>query len=132
MITELKARSKRYINKLNRWKDIIADWQRSSMKQREYCCSKQIAYSTFKNWRGKVKREKLRDSLLVTDGYKSSNEFIPIKITEESPSRLPRPIIISSELTIKTKEGHEIKVCSDFDEKTMVKLLKAFRLAEGV
>lgn len=127
MKTELKIRSKRYISKLKLWDEIIRDWQNSGMNQKRYCQAKQLCYSTFKRWRGELKIDKLIGDSLQPKIHHASHDFIPVRIAEPLPSKA---MIINSELLIKTKQGHEIKVCSDFDEKIMVKLLKSFRLAE--
>lgn len=123
-------RSKRYSNKLNRWKEVMLDWRRSGMRQREYCQSKQISYWSFKSWRVKLKRQRFMNSLATKNVPKPDSGFIPIKVTEPQNSQ-PSKLNIISEISIKTKQGHEIKLSSDFNEGMIVKLLRAFRLAEG-
>lgn len=56
--------------KLDRWKTLIAEWQRSGKTREKFCKEKDVTVATFSYWRTKInKLEKVNPESPARDGF---------------------------------------------------------------
>jgi len=95
------------------WSKRIADWKTSGLGQRVYCNQKQLNYSTFVYWRGRLKQDKDHNI------KKNKVNFLPVKLTNGS----------CSTLTLKINGQHSVVIAQDFDPDLLRKIIQTVQTA---
>ncbi len=91
------------------WAQRIADWHTSGLSQQIYCDQKQLTYSTFVYWRGRLKQDKDNNT------KKKKVNFLPVKLSNDSDSIL----------TLKINGQHSVVIAQDFDPDLLRKIIQA-------
>lgn len=69
------------------WRQLCAQWEKSSLSQKTFCAKQNISYGTFLTWRGKILQEQRKShlngfaSVHVASSKLSASASNPIKIT---------------------------------------------------
>jgi transposase len=104
-------REKLRLEKVNYWKPILTAWQESGLSVKEYCANHQLNLYRFKYWQYQLLPETKNNSKLRTTAQIA---FTPIVI---EPKKTTAPV------ELQTPQGYCLKLTSDFDEGTLLKLL---------
>jgi hypothetical protein len=99
--------------KQQKWVTRITQWQQSGKSTKAWCQEKQVVYTTFLGWRGRLQ---LNPSPLIQSTTPSSSQFIELK---ERPS-----INISSGVSVECS-GVLIHLSVEFNSSTLKKCLDA-------
>ncbi len=95
------------------WTQRIADWHTSGLSQQIFCDQKQLNYSTFVYWRGRLKQDKNNNK------KKNKVNFLPVSLTQDNDSTL----------TLKINGEHSIMISQGFDPDLLRNIIQAVQTA---
>lgn len=85
------------------WEAISEDWSRSGLSQQKYCQQKNLVYSQFMYWRGRLKKKK--------------PQLLPVRPKPDAQCSSGWIITINSQLSLHIK--------NDLTEEKLLRLIKA-------
>ena len=100
--------------KVEYWSAVIADFESSGLKQKDYCKNNDISFSGFKYWRYRLSERKRRSSNPMLSG----STFVPISIS--SPKA---PVVVN------TPSGYSLSFSESIDSKRLSVILSVLREA---
>ncbi len=121
------------------WAALSEKWTASGLPQKDFCAQRGIDYKTFVYRRSKCKPiNKGSVALKIVAPPSKVSKLVPLNVFEgvapaptESANHAQSPLSPrSSGITITTPTGHCIQIQDDFDEQTLLRVLKALKAAK--
>lgn len=100
--------------KVEYWNAVIADWELSGLKQKDYCETRDILFSRFKSWRYRLSERKRRSSNSLLSG----STFVPISISSPKTS-----------VVVNIPSGYSMSFSESIDPKKLAQILSVLREA---
>jgi hypothetical protein len=104
-------------NKAMHWQHHINQWQSCRLTQSSYCEQHNLSLTTFGYWRTRLKKL----SASHTSKAPKSIDFVPVTLS------LPPP---STSLTLQTKQGLHIELCTGFDPALLKEVLQVLVIVQ--